>query len=335
MERPSPHISVIMPVYNAAATLAEAMDSMLKQDYADWEIVAVDDGSTDGSLPMLQAYAALDGRVRVLSGDHGGIVSSLRRGCAAAQGDLLARMDADDIAFPSRLSSQARMFEGVSGPLLCGGRFITRGGPGGPGRKRYDAWINGLAGHEEIVREIFVECPLPHPTFMMPRAFYEDLGGYRDMGWPEDYDLVLRAWMGGARFAKPESPLLYWRDHGGRLSMTDPRYGEEAFRRLKRHVLFQTYLKEAGRPFIQWGAGEVGKRWLPEWPTPPLAVVDVHPRKIGRSIHGVNVITRDELPAPGACFIVVAVGARGARADIRSQLAPLGYRELEHFVFVA
>lgn len=335
MERPSPHISVIMPVYNAAETLAEAMDSILKQDYADWEIVAVDDGSTDASLPMLQTYAALDGRVRVLTGDHAGIVPALRRGCAAARGDLLARMDADDIALPSRLSSQARMFEEVPGPLLCGGRFITRGGPAGPGRRRYDDWINGLAGHEEIVREIFVECPLPHPTFMMSRVLYDSLGGYRDMGWPEDYDLVLRAWMAGARFAKPEFPLLCWRDRGGRLSMTDPRYGEEAFRRLKRHFLFQTYLKEAGRPFIQWGAGEVGKRWLPEWPIPPLAVVDIHPRKIGRRIHGVNVITRDELPVPGACFIIVAVGARGARADIRSQLAPLGYRELEHFVFVA
>ena len=335
MHPSAPHISVIMPVYNAERTLAEAVDSILKQDYEDWELVAVDDGSTDGSLEVLQGYAARDGRIRILPGDHAGIVPTLRRGCDAARGGLLARMDGDDISLPSRLSAQLRMFEAVEGPVFCGGRFVTRGGLVGSGRKRYDDWINGLTGHDEIVREILVECPLPHPTFMMPRSLYQDLGGYRDMGWPEDYDLVLRAWMAGAHFCKPESPLLYWREHDRRLSMSDRRYGAEAFRRLKRYILFQTYLKEPGRPFIQWGAGEVGKRWLPEWPSPPAAVVDIHPRKIGRTIHGVKVICRDELPSPGACFIVVAVGARGARDDIRSQLASLGYREQEHFVFVA
>lgn len=335
MQPAAPHISVVMPVYNAEETLKEAVESILKQNYADWELIAVDDGSVDGSLCLLYGYAALDARIHVLERNHEGIVPALRHGCAAARGDLLARMDADDISLPSRLSSQARLFEELSGPLLCGARFMTRGNPAGPGRKRYDDWINGLTNHEEIVRELFVECPLPHPTFMMPRSFYEDLGGYRDMGWPEDYDLVMRAWLAGARFCKPETPLLYWREHDRRLSMTDSRYSEEAFRRLKRHFLFRTCLKEEGRPFIQWGAGEVGKRWLPEWPTPPVAVVDVHPRKIGRSIHGVKVITSNELPAPGACFIIVAVGARGARDDIRSQLAPLGYREQEHYLFVA
>lgn len=335
MQAAAPHISVIMPVYNAEPTLGEAVESILNQDVAEWELVAVDDGSTDNSLPILKRYAAEDKRVRILPGNHEGIVPALRRGCAAARGDLLARMDADDTALPARLSTQARLLEKVPSPCLCGARFVPSGHAAGAGRKRYDDWINGLVRHEDIVRELFVECPLPHPTFMMPRSFYEQLGGYRDMGWPEDYDLVLRAWMHGARFAKPEAPLLQWREHTRRLSMTDPRYSPEAFRGLKRHFLFQSYLQETARPFIQWGAGEVGKKWLPEWVTPPAAVVDIHPRKIGRIIHGVKVISWKALPAPGESFIIVAVGARGAREDIRAVLAPLGYRELEHYLFVA
>ena len=180
-----------------------------------------------------------------------------------------------------------------------------------------------------------MECPIPHPTFMMRRAFLKCLGGYRQGAWPEDYDLVLRAWMAGARFGKPDAPLLRWREHPGRLSMTDPRYSPAAFRAMKRHYLFQTYLKRREGAFIQWGAGEVGKRWLREWPQAPAAVVDVHPRKIGRSIHGVPVISQDALPPPGTCFIVVAVGARGARDDIRARLEPGNYRELKDYLFIA
>ncbi len=330
-----PHISVIMPVYNAGRTLAEALDSLIEQQYENWELVVADDGSTDDSPRILREYAARDARIRLCGGPHAGIVSALRLACAEAHGALLARMDADDIALPGRLSMQAAMFQADPALDLCGGQVLPLGATPGSGRIRYESWINSLVHHEEIVREIFVECPIPHPTFMMRRAFLKCLGGYRQGAWPEDYDLVLRAWMAGARFGKPDAPLLRWREHPGRLSMTDPRYSPAAFRAMKRHYLFQTYLKRREGAFIQWGAGEVGKRWLREWPQAPAAVVDVHPRKIGRSIHGVPVISQDALPPPGTCFIVVAVGARGARDDIRARLEPGNYRELKDYLFIA
>lgn len=330
-----PRLSVILPVFNAEQTLDAAVESIVTQSMEDWELIAVDDGSTDASLSILRAYETRDARVRVISSAHGGIVTALQRGCAVARGGLLARMDADDISLPARLSEQAALFDHTPGLALCGARIQTLGSAPGLGRRRYDAWINNLVRHEDIARELFVECPLPHPTFMMPRYVYERLGGYREMGWPEDYDLILRVWQAGGRFGKPEPVLLHWREHPGRLSMNDPRYAPEAFRRLKRHFLFQTCLKDKRRAFIQWGAGEVGKRWLREWPVPPVAVVDVHPRKIGRSIHGVKVIARDALPPPGSCFILVAVGARGARDEIREYLEPRGYHETDDYLFIA
>ena len=333
--RSSSQISVIMPVYNAALTLSEALDSLQVQQHEDWELIAVDDGSTDHSLLILQEYALRDPRIQIISGPHKGIVPALQCACAEACGELLARMDADDIALPQRLSVQARSFQSEPALDLCGARVLTLGEAVGSGRRRYESWVNGLMRHEEIVRELFVECPVPHPTFMMRRSFFECLGGYQQAEWPEDYDLVLRAWRAGARFGKPELPLLRWREHAGRLSMTDPRYSPEAFRKIKRHYLFQTYLKGKEHTFIQWGAGEVGKKWLREWPVPPVAVVDIHPRKIGCRIHGVPIIPWEALPPPGSCFVVVAVGARGARNDIRARIWSRGYHELADYLFIA
>ena len=157
-----------------------------------------------------------------------------------------------------------------------------------------------------------------------------------DHGWPEDYDLVMRLWRAGHGLGKTPEALLWWRDTTARLSMRDDRYSPHQFRRLKRHYLFEGYL--AGEcPFIQWGAGEVGKTWLREWPAGrrPDVVVDINPRKIGRVIHGVEVIAPDDIPPAGERFILIAVGAPGARAEIRQWLTPRGHREGEHYLFVA
>lgn len=330
----TPRISIVMPVFNAAATLDEAVTSILQQQYEDWELIVVEDGSTDDSPDLLRRHAARDSRIRMISQEHGGIVTALRQGCAQARGHFIARMDADDISLPERLAEQVRLLENATGPALCGACAKTVGAAAGSGRLRYESWINNLIHHENIVRELFVECPLPHPTFMLPRGLYEHLGGYRETNWPEDYDLVMRAWMAGARFCKPEGVLLHWREHPLRLSMNDPRYSPEAFRRGKRHFLYETFLKGAGA-FIQWGAGEVGKKWLREWPSPPMAAVDINPRKIGRKIHGVPIIPPEALPPPGTSFIVIAVGAPGARDEIRDRLNPRGYREMTHYLFLA
>ena len=170
---------------------------------------------------------------------------------------------------------------------------------------------------------------------MLRRSDFAEVAGYQDHGWPEDYDLVMRLFLNEKRFGKIPEPLLQWRESPERLSRVDQRYSPEQFRALKRHYLLASYLK--GRDtFYQWGAGEVGKAWLREWGgRNPVAVVDINPRKIGHAIHGVKVIPPEELPAPGKVFIVVAVGAPGARAEIRAWFGPRNYRELKDYLFLA
>lgn len=330
----APSVSVVLPVYNSQSTLEAALDSIRRQTFEDWELLVCDDGSTDASLAVAEKSAALDRRIRVLPGAHEGIVATLRRGCAEARGAFIARMDADDAALAQRLERQVALLASDTRIGLCGTRVTMTGKAVGLGLRRYEAWINGLVTHEEMVRELFVECPLPHPTFLMRREAYEAVGGYAGRGWAEDYDLCMRFWMAGWRLGKVPEPLLQWRESPGRLSRSNPCYSPEAFRALKRHYLFQTYLKD--RTFHQWGAGEVGKQWLREWAErTPAAVVDINPRKIGRRIHGVPVVAPDDLPRPGETYIVVAVGAPGARDDIRAWLGPRGYEELRDYVFLA
>lgn len=334
-ETGNPVLSVVLPVYNGAATLAAAIASIQAQDYRDWLLLVIDDGSTDDSVAIATERAAGDGRIRVLQRPHRGLVPALRFGCGEAQGDFIARMDADDISHPERFSRQLAWFDAHPRGGLCGTRVTVVGERIRPGRRRYEQWLNSHTGHEAIDRAMFVECPIAHPAFMMRRAAYASLDGYRDFQGPEDYDLVLQFWHGGYELGNVDASLLEWRESPHRHSMNSPRYTETAFRRLKRVWLKRAGVG-AGRPLYQWGAGEVGKRWLREWPVGVVeAVVDIRPGKIGQVIHGYDVILPEQLPPPGACFFLVAVGTPGAREIIRAWCRGRGYVECRDFRFLA
>lgn len=332
-----PCVSIILPARDAASTLTDAVESLRRQSFPDWELLVVDDGSTDGTPALARRFEEADPRIRLLQPGRVGLVEALRAGCAAARGAYLARMDADDIAHPDRLKRQLDTLEGDPEAALCGAR-VEDIGPAGEGRRRYSAWLNAMTSHEDVVREILVECPLAHPTFLMRRAPLEAVGGYGDRDWPEDYDLVLRLWRAGHRFAvAPGPPLLQWRDSPGRLSRRDTRYSPERFRACKLHHLLLSPLLPPGRPLVQWGAGQEGKAWLRAWPEGrrPARVVEVDPRKTGKRIHGVPVVTPEELGPPDGALLVVAVGAAGARDLIRPWLTERGWAEGRDFVFVA
>lgn len=332
-----PVVSVLLPVRDAEPWIDPCARSLQAQTFDDFEVLVVDDGSSDGSVARVEGWASRDGRVRLLRQERLGLVAALERARAEARGRYLARMDADDVAHPGRLARQLELMEREPGLAGCG--CLIEYFPGERvrgGARRYERWINAVVTPEEVERDFFVECPLPHPTFFLRAEAVSEVGGYRDAGWPEDYDLLLRLRERGGRFQKVPELLLRWREHEGRLSRTHSRYSPEAFRRCKAHFLLRDDLEH--RPAVVWGAGPTGKAFATTLLSAGgrlAAFVDLDPRKIGQTIRGAPVVSPSEVPLGGEGFVLAAVGQPGAREEIRAALRELGLVETVDFRAVA
>jgi cellulose synthase/poly-beta-1,6-N-acetylglucosamine synthase-like glycosyltransferase len=331
-----PVVSILLPCFNAAETLNETLESVARQTASDFEVVAVDDGSTDSTLGILQSWAERDPRFCVLSIPHGGVITAANTGIKACNARYIARLDADDIAHPDRLAMQVNYLD--DHPNVTVVSSFVRAFPEPTVREGYQIyvqWLNSLVTNEDIRREMFVESPLANPSVMIRRNWLEKMGGYQDYGWPEDYDLWLRMYLAGAVFAKIPKVLLSWRDHPTRITRTDSRYSIENFLRAKAHYLARGPLADRDGVII-WGAGMMGRRLgkqLQHQDVPLCAFVDIDPKKIGRTRRGKPVIATGDLKDWWQRYenpaILASVGARKARGIIRDRLNRDGYREGE------
>ncbi|MFN3487137.1 MAG: glycosyltransferase [Planctomycetota bacterium] len=332
-----PLISILMPVYNAAATLRAALQSVLAQSFKEWELVAVNDGSTDDSLEILDEAARKDRRIRILTGAHVGHVEALRSAATLATGPLLARMDADDVMHPRRLVLQLTRLDSPP-PVDVVATRVRVLGRTGEGMRRYVDWQNRLLSHEDITRNLFVESPLAHPSVLMRRDKFERAGGYRDPGWPEDFDLWHRLRECGARFEKLPRTLFSWRDSERPLTRTPPMYTQNAIYHAKLQY-FNRHTMGRG-PVVLRGAGALGRHWTRDLLRAGIEVpyvIDIDPRKVGRTIAGgrVPVVSVEAGLSQRAGVILGAVGSRGARDVIRERLVRERLVEGRDYLFVA
>jgi len=339
---PQPKISILLPVFNAAAFLPQCLDSLSRQTFADYEIVAVDDGSTDESAAILMHAASRDRRLRIHQIPHQGLIETLNHGLERCDGKLVARMDADDVAHPRRLELQIAALEAAGGPDIISSLVTHFPRQSlGEGFRIYEGWLNSLVSHDDIFRERFIESPLPHPSIMARREDLRSIGGYRDMGWPEDYDLWLRLAGHGKTFGKVPRVLYLWRQHEGRLTRTDSRYSVERFLTCKAHHLVEGPLAESV-PVIVWGAGQTGRRLskhLLRSGASLKSFIDIDPRKTGRTLRGLPIHPPESLQGllsvDDHTVVLAAVSSRGARELIRRQLTALDLREGDEFWCVA
>jgi len=325
-----------MPVRNEGRFLRSALASLYSQTFRDWELIAVDDGSTDSTPEILSAASSQDCRVRVLRSTGKGLVTALNTGLAACRGELVARMDGDDVCHPRRFEMQFQfMAENPEvGLVACSFRHFPRQGIK-VGMLAYEEWQNTLASHEEICRDLFVESPFVHPSIVIRKQVLESVDGYRDMGWAEDYDIWLRLAAQGCRFARLPETLFFWRDRPERSTRTMPEYTAEAFRRCKAHHLKNGYLREA-KDVTLIGAGIEGRAWrkaLVEIGVSVCRWVDLDPRKVGMQLHGAPVIPEYAVE-PGSGPMLVTIGTRGARGQIRKWAKGRGLVEGADFVCV-
>jgi hypothetical protein len=209
----TPTVSVVMSVFNGERFLPEAIESILDQSFKDFEFIIIDDGSTDRSASILDSYKNSDSRVRVFHEQHAGLVNSLNRGCALAQGKYLGRMDADDVASIDRLALQVDFLELHKEIGVLGGTV---------------EWIDadgkslGIYPYPfedaEIKTELLRRCAMWHPTILLRREVLAWAGGYRHIAGAEDYDLWLRV-ARQFQLANLETVILKYRIHPQQVSM--------------------------------------------------------------------------------------------------------------------
>lgn len=339
--QPTPAVSVILPAYNAAPTLARALHSIQEQSCQSWELILIDDGSTDGTLSVARGVAARDRRIRIVSQAHSGLVPALNAGIACARAPLLARMDADDESHPERLEAQVAFLDAHPAIGLVGSLVQFGGDPAqAAGYALHVEWLNTVLTPDEIALNRFVESPFAHPSVMFRRDLVERFGGYGSGDYPEDYELWLRWLEADVRMAKAPRVLLTWHDGVSRLSRRDPRYALEAFYRCKA-VYLARWLRaniDPARAILVWGAGRLTRRRAEYLAAERIRIhgyVDIDPRKIGRRYGDQVVLAPSQIPAADRCFVLGYVAKRGARELARAQLCSRGFREGIDFLIAA
>ena len=294
-----PAISVLMPVYNGARYLPQAMESILSQTYGDFECIVVDDGSTDRSLAILQQFARADSRVKIVSRPNTGIVGALNDGLAAARGEFVARMDADDMARPERLAVQLAYMR--SHPTLaaigCGVRMVD---PSGRLLKHFNVCTDAPTLRRELIEAKTIG--IIHPTLFARRSTLERVGGYRSQyNLVEDIDLFLRLLDEGDLGNAPDI-LLDYRQH---LQSTNSTRHEK-----QRPLIAQCYAEHRAR-----------------WKLPPLEMPPNHPPMTGQGAQ--NILWAYWAMEGGNPRTALR---HAATAMIRSRLAPEARRCLNYVI---
>jgi len=212
----APRVSCLLPVYNGEVFLEEAIASILGQTFGDFEIVVVDDGSTDGTADILARLARADPRIRVHRQANGGIVAALNAGLGLCRGEFVARMDADDIALPDRFEVQVRYLDEHQNCVLVGG-VAKNLAPDG------SMTGGGTTGGRHLLTDLSVFPPKVavsmHPLVTVRREALVAIGGYRsDFPHAEDYDLFIRLAKLGT-VDNPDRAVLIYRRHEGAISL--------------------------------------------------------------------------------------------------------------------
>jgi len=320
-----PEVSVVLPVFNADETIERAVRSILDQTFSEFELIVVDDGSTDDTVRVVSRIN--DSRLQLVQCPHRGVVTAANTATEVARGPLIARMDSDDVSHPQRLEKQHRLLREQNLDVVgCQVHIRDPSGQESETMRRYASWINEeTIDPDQITGLRFVELPLVNPTILARRSYFEL--GFCDDAFPEDYDLMLRAAANGMGFGKVKQVLFDWIDRPDRLTRIDSRYSVEAFARCRQTHLAIGPLRGIDQVDL-WGVGQAGKPWLRWLQSRGIKVrqsYDVSQRKLGAQIHGVHVSHPNALSDADGTPLIIAVGAIGAREVILPQIRSRGY----------
>ncbi|MFQ3212631.1 MAG: glycosyltransferase involved in cell wall biosynthesis [Marivirga sp.] len=328
-------VSIIMPVKNAALFLDACIESIVKQDYTHWELISVDDHSTDDSYSILEKFAKHDARIHLIRNSGDGIIEALQEGYALSKGNMIHRMDADDLMPPEKLKLLSQQLEEAGKGNVATGlvEYFSADGVS-EGYQKYEQWLNTLCKEANHWSSIYKECVIASPAWMLYREDFEACGGFNSTIYPEDYDLVFRFYKAGYQVCSVLETVHLWRDHSKRTSRNHPNYQENAFFKLKLQYFFKLD-REVARPLVVWGAGPKGKamvRLLQE-KNEIFVWASNNANKHGHDIYGQIMQSIDQIMQLRNPQILITVAQRSAQEEIRDHLDAYGLKTYEDYFF--
>jgi len=332
-----PTVSVILPFYNADSTLNRAIESIASQSLKSFECILINNNSTDISAEIAQNWIENDNRFILIHEKKQGVMFASNTGSELARGKFIARMDADDWAYPNRLKLQADFLEtkpdyGAVAGLV---EHISHS-ENTKGFARYVEWVNSVQTYSEILNNRFIESPIPNPSAMWRREVAEKYGMYKSGDFPEDYEMWLRWLSKGIKIGKLNETVLKWHDSDTRLTRTQSIYSDSAFYRIKTKYLASWLMKN--NPFHPniaiWGASRISRRrarLLKQYGIEIECYIDIQrDRQLDK-----EVLYYSEIPPPGNIFILTYIKQMNARDEIQDFLHSRGYKEGLNYLLVS
>jgi glycosyltransferase involved in cell wall biosynthesis len=330
-------VSILIPVRNGEQFLTECMDSILYQTYTDWEVIIVNDHSTDSTLAMLEQYAVQDSRIKVENNRGKGIIPALQLAYSKSSGDFVTRMDADDRMSSHKIELMVSKLQEKGEGFVAVGlvEYFSEEGIG-EGYFYYQEWLNRLTLSEINFNEIYKECVIPSPSWMMHTTDFEKMGGFDAELYPEDYELAFRMLKYEMKIASIPEIIHFWRDYQTRTSRTDSNYSDNFFLPLKMNYFFEIHRDEK-RPIQLWGAGKKGKELATylvdqqiefNWATN-------NKNKIGKEIYGIILQSDEDISFQSNPQILVAIRNRKAADEIKKALKSKNLKPNVDFFFMS
>ncbi|MGB7393394.1 MAG: glycosyltransferase family 2 protein [Pricia sp.] len=330
-----PLVSILIPFKNTERFLSECLDSICDQTYENLEVLAVDDHSHDFSRKLVASFAEKDKRIKVFTNEGDGIIEALRMAYSHSKGQLITRMDSDDIMPPNKLQVMVDALSKNGPGHLAVGQvkyFSDRGIS--DGYARYERWLNMLTATGSNYSEIYKECVIPSPCWMAFRKDFDACGAFEPNRYPEDYDLTFRFYEGGLKCIPCNEVIHHWRDYDTRTSRTSEHYAQNYFLEIKLHY-FLKLDSDPARPLTVWGAGNKGKEIVKGLQSRNL---DFHwlcdnPKKIGKEIYGQKMLHYKHLQKMAAPQSIVTVANQKAQQMIRDYFSELGQKHMSDYFF--
>lgn len=337
-------ISVLMPLYNAAFSLERCLQSILSQTYPHFELIAVNDGSTDTTKEILSKFALQDSRIKGEEfPSNKGIVKALNHGLQFCRGKWIARMDADDRMHPERLKKQLAFMEDNPEVDILGTkiRLFRYDGEPSPGQINYQDWSNGLLSDLQIKNNIYAESPIMHPTFFLRKELLTELKEYQECPWPEDYDLIFKAYIKGKKFAKLDEILIEKGDHPARLARTDNRCKRDAMFLAKAHYFSQDKKWQHKKKRIIVGTGSAAKmafKALDEKGVSIEGFIGHQTKSAGRQMLGKSLFvlsnnnSEDLFQTFNGALLLLCIGVKEDRTKVEKLFQSKGLTEGEDYI---